>query len=60
MRPIPDFGLEQELMVPEMEPCLRLCADSSEPTWDSLSLSLCLSLPLPPSLTPPPQINKHL
>ena len=26
--------------VPEFEPCIRLCADSSQPTWDSTSLPL--------------------
>ena len=37
-----DFGSGHDLTVPEIEPCIRLCADSSEPAWDSLSLSLSL------------------
>ena len=34
------------LYVREFEPCIRLCADSAEPAWDSLSLSLSLC-PIP-------------
>ena len=30
-------------MVCEFEPRIGLCADSAEPAWDSLSLSLCPS-----------------
>ena len=51
------FGSGNDLTVPEIEPCLRLCADSVEPAWDSLSPSLSappllsLSLSLPPSLS---------
>ena len=37
-----DFGSGHDLMVCEFEPCVRLCADSEEPAWDSLSPSLCL------------------
>ena len=37
-----DFGLGHDLTVLEFEPCIRLCADSEEPAWDSLS-SLCPS-----------------
>ena len=29
--------------VPEFKPHVRLCADSVESAWDSLSLSICLS-----------------
>ena len=36
-------------MVCEIEPHIRLCADSSAPTWESLFLPLCPSLiPTPP------------
>ena len=34
------FGLGHDLTVPELEPQVRLCVDSSEPAWDSLSLPL--------------------
>ena len=37
-----DFGSGHDLMVCEIEPCIGLCTDSTEPT-------LGLSLPLPPS-----------
>ena len=44
------FGSGHDLAVREIEPCIRLCADSAEPAWDILSLSLSLSLPpLPPA-----------
>ena len=39
-----DFG-PGHLMICEIEPCVRLCADSVEPTWDSLSLPFSLALP---------------
>ena len=39
-----DFGSGHDFMVHETEPFIRLCANSAEPTWDSLSL--LLSLPL--------------
>ena len=39
----PDFGSGHDLEVPETEPCITLCADSTDPAWDSLSLSLCPS-----------------
>ena len=45
-RPTLDFGSGHDLMVCEFEPRLGLCADSLEPTWDSLSLPLPHSLPL--------------
>ena len=32
-----DFGPDYDLTVHEIEPRLRLHADSTEPTWDSLS-----------------------
>ena len=43
-RPTVDFGSGQDLMVGKLELCIRLCADSAEPDWDSLSPSLCPSL----------------
>ena len=36
------FSSGQDLMVRELKPRVRLCADSEEPAWDSLSLSLPL------------------
>ena len=44
--PILDFGSGHELTVRETEPHIRLCGDSAEPAWDSLSPSL--SAPRPP------------
>ena len=40
--PTLDFGCHH-LMVREFEPHVRLCADSAEPAWDPLFLSLFLS-----------------
>ena len=37
---INDFGSGHDLMVPEFEPHIRLCADSVGPAWDSVSPSL--------------------
>ena len=34
------FSSGHDLMVQEFEPCIRLFADSVEPAWDSLSLTL--------------------
>ena len=31
-----DFGSGHDLAVQEIEPCIRLCADSAEPVWDTL------------------------
>ena len=41
-----DFSSGHDLMVREFQPHVRLCADSAEPVWDSLSL-LSLSLTSP-------------
>ena len=35
-----DFGSGHDLTVRELEPHIRSCADSVEPAWDSLSLSI--------------------
>ena len=35
-----DFGSGHDLTVRGLEPHVRLCADSVEPAWDSLSVSL--------------------
>ena len=35
-----DFGSGHDLTVREVKPRVRLCADSVEPAWDSLSPSL--------------------
>ena len=44
--PTLDVGSGHDLMVCELEPRVGLCADTAEPVWDSLflSLSLCPSL----------------
>ena len=39
-----DFGSGHDLRVRGFKPCVRICADSVEPSWNSLSLSLCPSL----------------
>ena len=44
-RPTLDLESSRDLTVQEFEPCIGLCADSAEPAWDSLSLSLSLLLP---------------
>ena len=55
-RPTLGLGSGRDLSVREIEPCIRLCADSVEPAWGSLSLPLSLLLTLPRwlmfSLTP--------
>ena len=48
------FDSGHDLAVGEFEPRIRLHAESVEPAWDSLSLSLPLSLS-PPA---PTKINK--
>ena len=35
-----DFSSGHDLMVCELEPRVRLCADSAKPAWDSLCVSL--------------------
>ena len=40
-----DLGSGHDLAVHGIGPHVWLCAASSEPAWDSLSLSLSLSLP---------------
>ena len=42
------LGSGPDLTVHELEPSVGLCAEGTEPAWDSLSpsLSLCLSLSL--------------
>ena len=37
--PALDFGSGHDLTVCQIEPCIRLCFDSTEPAWDSFSLS---------------------
>ena len=59
-----DFGSGHDLMVHEIEPHKprsRVCADSREPAWDSLSLSWDspLFLPLPLVLSFSLKINKN-
>ena len=45
-----DFHAGHDLTVPEFEPRVGLCMDSTEPAWDPLAPSLSLSALLP--LTP--------
>ena len=53
-----DFGSGYDLMVHEFEPCIRLCIDSVEPAWDSLSLPPSLYSPPPLILSVSLKINK--
>ena len=46
-----DFSSGHDLTVCQIEPGVRLCADSMDPAWDSLSPSLSLSLSVLPPLT---------
>ena len=39
--PTLDLGSGHDLMICEFEPRIRLCADDTEPAWDSLSSPLC-------------------
>ena len=55
-RPTLDFGSGRDLTVCEFEPRVGLCADSVERAWDSLSVSLCLSVSL--SLLLPCSLSK--
>ena len=49
-RPAPDSRSGHDLAVREFEPCIRLCANSREPAWDSLP-SVCSSPARPLSLS---------
>ena len=53
--PTLDFGSGQDLTVHEFEFRTELCADSTEPAWDSLSPSLYLC----PSSAFSLKINKY-
>ena len=46
-----DFSSGHDLTVHGFKPHVELCADSSEPAWDSLSLALCPSPAHTPSLS---------
>ena len=50
-----DLSSSHDLTGLEIEPHIRLCADSSESTWNSLSPSLAV----PPLCTLPLKINKQ-
>ena len=52
-----DFGSGHDLTVCEFEPCVGLCADSSEP---GACFGFCVSLSLSLSLSLSQKINKHL
>ena len=41
-----DFGSGHDLMIGDFKPHVGLCADSMEPDWDSLFLSLSVPPPL--------------
>ena len=60
-RPTLDFSSGHDLTVHGFEPYIGLCADSAEPSWDFLPLSLSASLKLsaPPPLSLSLKINKH-
>ena len=51
------FSSGHDLTVSEFEPHVGLCADRSEPAWDSLSLPLSLPLPRSLSLSQNKEIN---
>ena len=53
-----DFSSSNDLTVREIEPHVRLCADSTEPAWDSLSPSPSLLLSCSHILFLSLQINK--
>ena len=57
------FSSGHHLMVHGFEALIRPCADSTEPTWDSLSPSLSLPLPCPYAHAPSHVLslkkNKH-
>ena len=55
----PDFGSGQDLTIREIEPCIGLRADSTEPALDSLSFPLSLPLPLPCSCMLSLKINQQ-
>ena len=65
-RPTLDFGSGHYLKVHEIKPRIRLCADSAEHAWDSLSPSLSaprplmVSLFLPLPLAPCPPLSKSI
>ena len=44
--PTLDFGSGHDLIIHEIKPHIRLCADNMEPAWDHLSLFLYLFLSL--------------
>ena len=46
------LGSGRDLIVRGFKPHVRLCADRAEPAWDSVSLSLFLSLSVPPCSLP--------
>ena len=53
------FSTGHDLMVCEIEPCVRLCTDSVETAWDSPSLSAPLLLFLSLSLKTNKERNKQ-
>ena len=53
-----DFSSGHELMVHKFKPCIGLCADSTEPAWNSLS-SLSAPPPLMHTCSLPLKINKY-
>ena len=57
-RPTLGVGSGHDLTVREFESLVRLCADSAEPAWDSLSPSVSAPLQLASCLSLSPKINK--
>ena len=55
--PTLDLGSGHDLTIGEFKPQVRLCTDSAEPAWDSLSLPLSLPLPCSQSLSQNRKIN---
>ena len=51
-----DFGSGHDLTIRGIEPCVGLCAGSTEPAG-IFSLSLSLSLSLSPALSAPPPLS---
>ena len=56
--PTLDFDSGRDYTVYELEPLVGLYTDSTEPAWDSLSASFCLSLSLSLSQSLSFKINK--
>ena len=57
--PVAQSVKHHDLVVPDSEPCIGLCADSSDRAWSLLQI-LCLPHSVPFPLTPSLELkNKH-